>query len=49
MKIIIAIVIAITVFVLIKAAIKANKSNTGINPVSPPLEDEDNNDKKNDA
>lgn len=42
---IIAIIIIATLFVLIKSAIKANKSNKEINPVSPPEDDIENDDK----
>ncbi|MCE8465847.1 MULTISPECIES: hypothetical protein [Bacteroides] len=43
MKIIIAIIIAITIFALIKSAIKANKVKKEIDIVSPPDNDAENN------
>ena len=46
MKIIIAIIIAITIFALIKSAIKANKAKKEIDVVSPPDNDTKSN-KKN--
>lgn len=42
---IIAIIIIATLFVLIKSAVKANKSKKEINPVSPPEDDIENDDK----
>lgn len=45
MKIIIAIIIAITIFALIKSAIKANKAKKEIDVVSPPDNDTESNKK----
>lgn len=46
MKIIIAIIIAITIFALIKSAIKANKAKKEIDVVSPPDNDTESNNKE---